>query len=78
MTKVYKVPAQFIEFLRSVEGVNGERLNMDVQDADGNTIVGQEEWDSDAFAHLHEQYPAESAMFELIDYNPKPIPRAFI
>ena len=78
MTQVYKVPPQFIEFLRSAEGTDGSKLNMDVVDADGNTVVGQEEWESPSFAWLHEQYPAESALFELIEYNPKPTLRAFI
>lgn len=77
MILVYKVPMQFVEFLRQQVGTEGSRLNLDVQDIDGNTIVGQEEWNSSEFQWLHEQYPAESALFELIPYNPKPQPPIF-
>lgn len=78
MTKVYKVPPQFVDFLRTVQGTEGSRLNMDVQDADKNTIVGQEEWEAQEFQWLKEQYPTETEHFELIDYNPKPIENPFI
>lgn len=75
--KVIKVPPQFIDFLRTVEGTDGSRLNLNVQDIHDNTIVGVEEWNSPEFAWLHEQYPDESAMFEEIDYEPKPVYNPF-
>lgn len=73
MIHVYKVPPQFIDFLRTVVGTDGERLNLDVTDIDGNTIVGQEEWECPCFDFLKEMYPDETALFELIEYKPKPV-----
>lgn len=78
MIMIYKVPPQFVDFLRTVVGTEGSRLNMDVQDIDGNTIVGQEEWNSHEFQWLHDQYPTEAALFEMIEYKPKPIENPFI
>ena len=78
MTRVFKVPPQFVDFLRTVQGTEGSRLNMDVQDINGNTIVGIEEWNAAELSWLHEQYSAESALFEEIEYEPKPIENPFI
>lgn len=76
--KVYKVHPQYIDFLKTVLGTEGSRLNLDVQDIDGNIIVGQEEWNSHEFQWLKNQYPTETKEFILIKYKPKPIENPFI
>ncbi len=73
MSRVYIVPAQFIDFLRGVVGAEGSRLNLNVKDIHGNTVVGVEEWNAPEFAYLHEQYPEEAAQFVEIEYEPAPI-----
>lgn len=73
MKKVYKVPGKYIDFLRTVIGTQGTRLNLDVQDIDGNTIIGQEEWDSEEFSGLKKEHADKLNEFILIDFKPKEI-----
>lgn len=73
----FDASAKTIDF-SGYAGFTPERLVAIFNATDNTLIYGQEEWESPSFAWLHEQYPAESALFELIEYNPKPIQRAFI
>lgn len=72
MSRVYIVPAQFIEFMRTLVGANGTRLNLDVIDANGNVVVGEEEWNSPEFAEFHEKYSLELSTFVPTEFEPAP------
>lgn len=69
MSRVYIVPEQFIAFMRTIVGTNGTRLNLDVKDANGNTVIGEEEWNSEEFASFHEIYSMELATFVPVEFE---------
>jgi hypothetical protein len=69
---MYKLPDNITrEELLQFQGLEGTLLNP-VEDADGNWVVSDEEWNSHEFAYLKEQYPDLAALFTQIPYNPKP------
>lgn len=72
MIQVYIVPPEYIDFLRTVIGTQGTRLNLDVQDIDGNTIIGQEELESPEFADLKIEHADKLNEFILVEYKPEP------
>ena len=71
MTLVYKIPKEYVEFMKTIVGSEGTRLNMTVEDMDGNTIIGQEEFNSHEFESFKKEYETEITNFELIIYKPK-------
>jgi hypothetical protein len=69
---MYKLPDNITpEKLREFKGLEGTVLNP-VEDADGNWVVGDEEWESHEFTYLKEKYPNLAALFVQIPYKPKP------
>lgn len=71
MTQVYKVPANITaEQLKGLTGSEDSRLNP-IEDAEGNLILSQEEWDATEFQQYKSQYAELIGGFELIEYKPK-------
>ena len=71
MTHVYKVPGTITaEQLKGLTGSEGSRLNP-IEDAEGNLILSQEEWDATEFQQYKSQYEELIGGFELIEYRPK-------
>ena len=68
---VYKIPDEYVEFMSTIVGKHGSILNMRVKDADGNTIIGQEEFNMEEFAEFKKEYETEITNFVLITYKPK-------
>lgn len=60
------------EDLRQFVGTEGTLLNP-VQDADGNWVVSEIEWDSHEFDFLKKDYPDLAQSFTKIEWNPPPI-----
>lgn len=77
MSRVYIVPTHYIDFMRTIIGANGTRLNLDVVDANGNTVIGEEEWNSEEFAEFHETYAMELQDFKPVDFVPPQIKDPF-
>jgi len=67
MSKVYIVPAQYLQMLQNVIGKTGTKLNLSVVDFFGNTVIG-EEWDSEEFSEIRQQIE-----LEYLEFEPKPI-----
>lgn len=69
---MYKLPDNITpERLKEFKGIEGTLLNP-VEDADGNWVVSDEEWESHEFQYLKSEYPDLAALFTQIPYNPKP------
>lgn len=71
MTLVYKIPKEYVEYMSTLVGSEGTKLNMKVEDQDGNTIIGQEEFTSHEFAEFKKNFETEIVNFDLIIYKPK-------
>lgn len=73
MTQVYKVPKGITrEQVAALEGSEGSRLNP-IEDAEGNLILSQQEWDAQEFQQYKTMYAELIGGFELIEYKPKRI-----
>jgi hypothetical protein len=70
MIQVYKLPEGIsIEIMRTLQGAEGSYLNP-IEDANGNWIISQEEYNAAEFQHLVAAYPDVYAAMQLIYYEP--------
>lgn len=68
---MYKLPPNITpEELMRFQGAEGSYLNP-IQDADGNWVVSDEEWNAAEFQYIKDEYPEITAQFTHIEFKAK-------